>query len=235
MTIHLVETYEEDAHLVVAKHIASLLDDGQTTQLADTPGAKFTADCRALSDELRFDELAKKLAGNLDLVFSKSSEKDAECVLSVIVLLVSRLEHDQRLTELARKLALDIGRAPDVGGAAKLSALLALYGNAGTAPARYMVLLQTLEFAKQSQKLAAQLAPLVRGKADAWRRQWALKPAMAVDLYLQLAALFKVRLLFVCVDLLAVLLLRARQQRGERERTAQSKKSTAPHSGGGRR
>ena len=29
MTIHLVETYEEDSYIAVAKHIASLLDEGQ--------------------------------------------------------------------------------------------------------------------------------------------------------------------------------------------------------------
>jgi hypothetical protein len=28
-SIHLVETYEEDSHIVVARHIAGLLDEGQ--------------------------------------------------------------------------------------------------------------------------------------------------------------------------------------------------------------
>lgn len=44
----------------------------------------------------------------------------------------------------------------------KLNGLLALYSNCPTAPARYMVLLQTLEFAKQSKALAALLVPAVR-------------------------------------------------------------------------
>lgn len=35
---------------------------------------------------------------------------DAECIVSIIVLLVSRLEKDAQLTETARKLALDIGK-----------------------------------------------------------------------------------------------------------------------------
>jgi hypothetical protein len=31
-----------------------------------------------------------------------------------------------------------------------------------------------------------------QGKADEWRRSWALKPSMAIELYLQLASLLKV-------------------------------------------
>lgn len=34
MTIHLVETYEEDSHVAVARHIASLLDEGQVCMLS---------------------------------------------------------------------------------------------------------------------------------------------------------------------------------------------------------
>lgn len=193
MTIHLVETYEEDSHIAVARHIASLLDEGQVkTALADTPGSLFLADCTNLANEFRYDELIKRLSSHLDLVFSKCSEKDAECCLTCIVLLVSRLEKDSHLTEIARKLALDIGKQPDVAGEVKLNGLLTLYSNAQTAPARYMVLLQTLEFAKQSKQLAALLAPVVKGKADEWNRVWNLKPSMAIELYLQLAALMKV-------------------------------------------
>lgn len=35
---------------------------------------------------------------------------DAECIVSVIVLMVARLDKDSHLTELARKLAVDIGK-----------------------------------------------------------------------------------------------------------------------------
>lgn len=51
---------------------------------------------------------------------------------------------------------------PDIAGEVKLNGLLTLYSNAQTAPARYMVLLQTLEFAKQSKQLATLLAPVVK-------------------------------------------------------------------------
>lgn len=192
-SIHLVETFDEDSHIAVARHIAGLLDEGQAkTALADTTGSLFLQDCVNLATELRYDELIKRLAAHLDLVFSKCSDKDAECIVSVIVLLVARLDKDAHLTETARRLALEIGKQPEVAGEAKLNGLLALYGNCSTAPARYMVLLQTLEFAKQSKQLAALLVPVVKGKADEWKRVWGLKPSMALELYLQLAALMKV-------------------------------------------
>ncbi|KAF8059143.1 eukaryotic translation initiation factor 3 subunit M [Scenedesmus sp. PABB004] len=194
MTIHLVETVEEDSHIAVARHIGGLLDEGAggKTALADTAGSKFVAECTALAGEGRWDELIKRMAGHLDLVFAKASEKDAECCASVIVLLVGRVEKDSHLAELARKLALDLSKQPEVMGEVKLNALLGLYSNVGTAPARYVVLLQALEFAKQSKSLAALLAPVVKGKADEWRRVWGLKPSMAIELHLQLASLMKV-------------------------------------------
>uniref|UniRef100_A0A383WL32 PCI domain-containing protein n=1 Tax=Tetradesmus obliquus TaxID=3088 RepID=A0A383WL32_TETOB len=193
MTITVVETYEEDSHIAVARHIASLLDEGQAkTALADTPGSLFLQEAAKIAADGRYDELVKKLSAHLDLVFAKCSDKEAECIVSVISLLVARLDKDSHLTELARKLALDISKQPEVAGEAKLNGLLALYSSCSTAPARYMVLLQTLEFAKQSKQLAALLVPVVRGKAEEWRRTWGLKPSMAIELYLQLAALMKV-------------------------------------------
>jgi hypothetical protein len=94
---------------------------------------------------------------------------DAECCVSVIVLLLSRLEKDAQLTELARRLALEIGKNAEQMGEVRLNGLLALYGACVTGPARYMVLLHTLEFAKQNKQLAGQLAPVVRVRAHALR------------------------------------------------------------------
>jgi hypothetical protein len=37
------------------------------------------------------------------------------------------------------------------------------------------------------------LSCALQGKADEWKRSWGLKPSMAIELYLQLAALMKVR------------------------------------------
>lgn len=192
MTIHIVETQDEDVSLAVARHIAGLLDEGQAkTALADTPGSKFLDECAALAKDFRWDELIARLSSQLERVF-KCSEKDAECCVSVIVGLVSRLEKDAKLTELARRLAMDIAKQPEVAGEVKLNGLLSLYTNCATAPARYMVLLATLEFAKQSKALATLLVPVVKGKAEEWKRVWGLKPSMASELYLQLAALMKV-------------------------------------------
>jgi hypothetical protein len=47
------------------------------TALADTPGSIFLAECTRLAGELAYDELIKKLASQLDVVFAQSSEKGA--------------------------------------------------------------------------------------------------------------------------------------------------------------
>lgn len=193
MTIHLVETYEEDACIAVARHIAALLDEGQVkTALADTTGSVFLQKCISAANDGRWDELIKQLSAHLDLVFSKCSDKDAECIVSVIVLMVSRLEKDSNLAETASKLATSIGKQPDVAGEVKLNALLGLYTSCPTKPTQYLVLLQLLKFAQQSKQLAALLVPVIKGKADDWRRSWSLKPSMAYELYIHLANVMKV-------------------------------------------
>lgn len=193
MTIHLVETYEEDACIAVARHIGSLLDEGQAkTALADTPGSVFVQKCIAAANEGRWDELIKQLSAHLDLVFAKCSDKDAECILSVIVLMVSRLDKDDSLAETASKLANSIGKQPDVAGEVKLNGLLGLYTSCPTKPTQYLVLLQLLKFAQQSKQLAALLVPITKGKADEWRRSWGLKASMAYELYIHLANVMKV-------------------------------------------
>jgi hypothetical protein len=349
MTIHLVETYEEDACVAVARHIASLLDEGQVrrgracgagcstpaaaqrcvmaaacreqggsgcskrqaplclwcaarsrcgawmghqqppglrrrtagccghvctraccacvpkatpaclwllpfvtprttckqakTALADTPGSLYVQKAIDLAAAARWADLISHLAAHLDLVFAKCSDKDAECIVSVIVLMVARLDKDSHLAELARKLAAAIGKQvwfgvrracacvrvrvrvcvcvctprvgrcvasaarwtrcvwllahvgrgqrrarlahtrchtrtlrtrrqhttqPEAAGEVKLNGLLALYTSCSTAPAQYLVLLHTLEFAQQSKQLAALLVPTV--KVRVWLR-----------------------------------------------------------------
>jgi hypothetical protein len=74
-----------------------------------------------------------------------------------------------------------------------LDGLLSLYAVAATEPAKYMVLIATVEFAKQNKSLAARLAPYVKGKADKWVQEWKMSAATAKKLYVQLASLMKVR------------------------------------------
>jgi len=193
MSVQLVETYEEDSYAAVAQFVADLLNDGQAkTALAETPGSRFLADCENLVRENKFDELINRLSSHLDVIFAKASEKDAACSLSVIVHLMSKLEPDDKYAPIAAKLANVIAQKPDQFGDVKLDGLLSLYAVAATEPSKYMVLIATVEFAKQNKALAARLVPYVKGKADKWVQQWRLNAGTAKKLYVQLASLMKV-------------------------------------------
>eukprot|EP00877_Chromochloris_zofingiensis_P013134 jgi/Chrzof1/8074/UNPLg00119.t1 len=192
MNIQLVETFEEDSYIAVAQHVANLLNrDQPKTALAETPGSKFLADCENLAHENKVDELVHRFAAQVDTIYSRCSDKDAEACLSVIIHLVPRVDTD-RVSSVARKLASAIADKPEAHGDAKLSALLTLYAACPTPQSKYMVLLAAIEFAKTHKSLATAIMPAVKGKAEDWQRQWNLSDPIARDLFLALASLMKV-------------------------------------------
>lgn len=192
MTIHLVETSEEDSFVAVATFLAGLLNEGQTkTALAETPASLFLNDCEILIREGRVTDFLGRLVSQLDNVYSKCSDKDAECCVNVMIHLVPKAEPaaiPAAATQLARALAVK----PEVRGDEKLSALLTLYGVTSVPAAQYPVLLAAIDFAKSSRALAKQLVPALKGRADEWASTWQLPEGQARELYIAIASVMKV-------------------------------------------
>eukprot|EP00195_Chlamydomonas_chlamydogama_P009753 CAMPEP_0202900434 /NCGR_PEP_ID=MMETSP1392-20130828/11639_1 /ASSEMBLY_ACC=CAM_ASM_000868 /TAXON_ID=225041 /ORGANISM="Chlamydomonas chlamydogama, Strain SAG 11-48b" /LENGTH=420 /DNA_ID=CAMNT_0049586817 /DNA_START=80 /DNA_END=1342 /DNA_ORIENTATION=- len=190
MTVQLVET-EEDSFLLVAQHVANLLNEGQAkTALAETPGSRFLDECTDILSEERFADYLKTLSGHLDLVFGKSSEKDAECVANILVHAVPRVPED-KLAETVKVLTAALSSKVDERADERLAALLNLYGVTSGVVVQYPVLLALSEFARKSPKLATNLAVHVRGRVEEWIKSWGLSDAQARELYITIALLVK--------------------------------------------
>lgn len=192
MTVHLVEISDEDTFLAVTNYISNLLNDGQPkTALAETPGSRFAADCRNLLDEGKTEQFITRLVSQVDVVYSKANEKDAETCSNVMIHLVSKLETSQ-VVSAALQVGKAIAKNPQERGAEKLQALLSLYANCPTAASQYVVLVVTVEFAKANKALAQVLLPSLKGKAEEWVKAWKLPDLQARDLFLALASFMKV-------------------------------------------
>ncbi|GLC58832.1 hypothetical protein PLESTB_001405900 [Pleodorina starrii] len=189
MPLQLVETSDEDSFVSVAQHVAELLNEGQTrTALADTPATLFLNDCVNLIQEERYAEYIARVSTQVNLIYAKMPEKEAECCISIVVHAVGRVQEDRQqaaATTLATALCQSDERAEE-----RLTALLSLYGIISSQPsAQLAVLLAAAAFAaRNSAKCRATFSAAVRGKAQRWVTQWKLGPAESRQLFLALAA-----------------------------------------------
>lgn len=208
--ISLIETSEESPFVLAAEHIALLISAGETpaaaasdeSEAADastlvptlTPaGAAFLEQCAALVAEDKFEAYLAKGIEHLDLVFAKSSEKECECVSTLLVHAVARCPEASTIAA-ARSLAAALSSKVDDRAEERLTALLNLHGITSRPEVQLPTLVATTEYARRHPRLANILTAWARGKPEQWVTQWALTDAQSRELYLALAALVKASL-----------------------------------------
>ena len=63
------------------------------TQLADTPGSKYTQDCLSLISEARFGELLSRWLSQIELLLAKAQDKGVPYLLITAVIAQSEQNH----------------------------------------------------------------------------------------------------------------------------------------------
>lgn len=186
MTVHLVETSEEDIYLAVAQQVAALLDElkGETIE-----GSRIVADCEALVAEGRINEYLVRIAEHLPLLISHTQSKDLETCLNIICHAASRVQPDVQDTTL-RWLSSKLSETAEPAGDLRLQAMARLISTANTTATRFVLLLQTVAYAKVCGQ-ADTLAALVKDKVELWTTAWQLSPLEHSQLYLAIADLFR--------------------------------------------
>eukprot|EP00199_Chlamydomonas_sp_CCMP681_P002217 CAMPEP_0119101946 /NCGR_PEP_ID=MMETSP1180-20130426/837_1 /TAXON_ID=3052 ORGANISM="Chlamydomonas cf sp, Strain CCMP681" /NCGR_SAMPLE_ID=MMETSP1180 /ASSEMBLY_ACC=CAM_ASM_000741 /LENGTH=426 /DNA_ID=CAMNT_0007086135 /DNA_START=90 /DNA_END=1370 /DNA_ORIENTATION=- len=185
---------EEDTFLGIAEHVAELLNEGQevNSQLTDTPGSAFLGECATLLSKQQVEPFLAKMLSQLDMVLSKSSEKDAESVANVLVHTLARIPAAQRPSSV-QTFANALTAKVDEHAHIRLGALLNLYGALHESPSvQRRVLLSAVDYARRGPKLAAMLVPAVRGKSGEWISTWKLDESQSRELLVALATLVKV-------------------------------------------
>ncbi|KAJ9511521.1 hypothetical protein QJQ45_029948 [Haematococcus lacustris] len=194
MTIYLMDsTSDEESFVAVADFVATLMNEGQAkTALAENTGSKFLEECTALLAESRFDQYLSKMLLQLDLMFSKSSDKDAECVANVLVHCIQRVPAE-KVAPAVQAFAAALVAKVDERAEERLGALLNLYGALQAHHTEQRkVLLAAADYARRGPRLAAMLVPAVRGKSNDWVAQWGLDEAQTRELLIALATLVKI-------------------------------------------
>lgn len=190
MSVHLVETSEEDSYLAVTRHVADLLNEGQArTALAETPGSRFTQESEAALAEQRFGDLLNLLVPHFDVLFEKTTGSDLECCINVICHLVPRLPPHQIQTA-AKQVASALTSSVDDQAQQRLQGLTELYNVADDGRTQHMLLRQAISYAVKA-NLANLLGPVIKNRVEEWIKEWRLNPQESRDLYLETAALLR--------------------------------------------
>eukprot|EP00798_Chlamydomonas_sp_ICE-L_P011889 gene11889-14993_t len=129
----LVETSEEDSFLIVAQHVAELLTGGdeQKSALVESQASMFLDECTTLVADNKLDLYITKVLEHLELVFSKSSDKDCESIANILVHATMRLPEDKAPASIAA-LSAALTFKLDDRAEERLSALLNLYGSSAS-------------------------------------------------------------------------------------------------------
>jgi translation initiation factor 3 subunit M len=184
MSAHLVERSEEDSFTAVVSHLGDLLNEGQdqSTELAETPGSRFVADCVTLIGEGQLSSLLSRLLAHSDLLFGKSTEKDLECCISVICHLAARVPA-QSAAAAAQQVAQSLTAKTIDHAEARLQGLSELYNVLSDPQLQYNVLLELLRYSSAA-GLAHHLVPVIRASMDGWPAELRLAPEQTRALYL---------------------------------------------------
>lgn len=178
--------------MAVAGLLAGCMDEGKDkTALAETPGSKFVATCTTLLAESRFPELLELFLNNSETIFGKSSGKDLECCLLVICNILPKLPAEAQVAAVLKTTsAFTTAAKASTNKQACLMALVELHNVTYDAPARFAVFMQILKFARESD-LTDEVAPIVKGKATEFVKEWNLGKEDARALYLEIAAVLE--------------------------------------------
>jgi translation initiation factor 3 subunit M len=190
--IQLVETTEESSFLLVADHVATLLN-GEGEATPDSPGTKLLEACAALLTEENYEGFLALVMPHLGAVFASCSDKDCECVSAILVnaiVLVPAASTAVCACALAAALCDKVDERADE----RLGALLNLYAITTRPEVQLPVLMAAATYAARSPRTATLMTGVVTSSGmhtETWGKAMGLSDAQARDLFLALAELVK--------------------------------------------
>ncbi|CAI9109857.1 OLC1v1009776C1 [Oldenlandia corymbosa var. corymbosa] len=137
----------------------------------------------------RWLELASLMVTSADLVFSKASEKDLECVFTVICNLVKKPENPDQVDEMADVISSKLCQQPSEKPAVRVKILFNLYNLLENSYSRFAVYLKALNVAI-SGKVTEHVIPSFKN-IDSFLKEWNLGVKDQRELFLIVSNILK--------------------------------------------
>ncbi|KAG8366964.1 hypothetical protein BUALT_Bualt16G0023000 [Buddleja alternifolia] len=184
-----VPTSEEDPALAVVRFTADLSWADAGPEVAEGQLNRLYVEAQECMLQNRWVDLASLMLTSADVVFSKASEKDLECVYTVICDLVKKPESLDQVHEMAELITTKVVQQPNDKPALRLKILFNLYNLLENPYSQFFVYIKALNLAV-SGKVTEHVVPSFK-KMDNFLREWNIGVKDQRDLFLIVANILK--------------------------------------------
>lgn len=184
-----VPTSEEDPALSVVRFTADISWAEAGPEVAEPQVTSLCMEAQECMIAGRWLDLASLMLTSADLVFSKASEKDLECIFTVICNLVKKPESLDESLEMAKLLSTKIAQQPHEKPALRLKILFNLYNMLENPYGRFIVYMKALDVAANG-KVMEHIVPSFK-KIDTLLKEWNLGLKDQRELFLAISNILK--------------------------------------------
>ncbi|WOL15238.1 eukaryotic translation initiation factor 3 subunit M [Canna indica] len=185
----IVPTSEEDPVLAVVRLTAELSWADGGPELAETQVARLCMEAEEFIVRSRWLELASLILTSVDLITSRVSEKDLECILTVTCNLVTRANSPDEALEMAKLISAKVVQQPTDRPALRLKILFNLYNLLENPYSKFYVYTKALDLAA-SGKVTESIIPSFK-KIDNFLQEWNIGKLDQRELYHAISNILK--------------------------------------------
>ncbi|GLJ30580.1 hypothetical protein SUGI_0605560 [Cryptomeria japonica] len=139
--------------------------------------------------EGRWSDLASLLLTSADLIFSSSSEKDLDCIFTVICNLVTKAQTPDEALAMAEQIATKVTQQPNDKPALRLRILFNLYNMLDNRYSKFLVYKRALKLAANG-RIADLIIPSFK-KMDIFLKEWNIAKSDQRELFLTISNILK--------------------------------------------
>ncbi|KAH7554461.1 hypothetical protein ACOSQ2_028424 [Xanthoceras sorbifolium] len=184
-----VPTSEEDPALAVVRFTSELAWADAGPEAAEEQVNRLCLEAQESMVMGRWLDLVNLMLTSADLMFSKVSDKDLECIFTVICNLVSKLESPDEAHEMAKLIAGKVTQQPNEKPALRLKILFNLYNLLDNPYSRFFVYMKALYLALNG-KVNEHIIPSFK-KIDSFLKEWNIDIKDKRELFLGIANVLK--------------------------------------------
>ncbi|XP_060193655.1 uncharacterized protein LOC132622980 [Lycium barbarum] len=184
-----VPTSEEDPALTVVRFTAQMSWADAGPEIAEPQVNRLCVETQECIIKGRWLDLASLMLTSADLIFSKASDKDLECIFTIICNLVKKPESLDQVHEMAELISTKLSQQPSDKAALRLKILFNLYNLLENRYSRFLVYMKALNLAING-KVTEQISPSCK-KIDSFLKEWNLGAKDQRELFLRISNILK--------------------------------------------
>ncbi|KAM7516695.1 hypothetical protein LguiA_006278 [Lonicera macranthoides] len=184
-----VPTSEEDPALSVVRFTAEMSWADAGPEVAEPQVTSLCMEAQECMVSGRWLDLASLMLTSADLVFSKASEKDLECIFTVICNLVKKPDSLDEALEMAKLISTKISQQPNDKPALRLKIMFNLYNLLENPYSRFCVYMKALSLAL-SGKVTEHIIPSFK-RMDSFLKEWNIGVQDQRELFLSVSNVLK--------------------------------------------